>query len=313
MSAKSNTTIPIKKLRDIFGDSLQENVTLSSYITARVGGQVDGMVVVHSASELEKTMLHLWELNVPYFLIGGGSNVLVPDDGLRGVVVLNRAHNVKIDSTHTPPSVWAESGAILSSIAHQVALRGLSGLEWAVSIPGTLGGAIYGNAGAFGSDTAANLIMAEILQPSNKITWNSEEMAYGYRTSRLKHSHEPSVILNARLKLSQGNFEAIQAQMDANSAKRRASQPPGASMGSMFKNPPGDYAGRLIEAAGLKGTRIGGAEVSSVHANFFINRENAKAADLYQLIRLVQSKVMETSHIKLELEIELLGNWQDQS
>jgi UDP-N-acetylmuramate dehydrogenase len=246
-------------------------------------------------------------------MIGGGSNVLIPDEGLQGVVVLNRAHTVKIDSAHAPPTVWAESGAIFSSIAHQVALRGLSGLEWAVSIPGTLGGAIYGNAGAFGSDMAANLILAEILQPSGKNTWTSEEMAYGYRISRLKRNHQPVVILSAKLKLSQSIPETVQAQMDANSAKRRGSQPPGASMGSMFKNPPGDYAGRLIEAAGLKGTRIGGAEVSSVHANFFINRENAKATDLYQLIRLVQSKVMETSQVMLELEVELLGNWQDKS
>ena len=189
----------------------------------------------------------------------------------------------------------------------------MSGLEWAATIPGTIGGAVYGNAGAFGSDTATSLIMAEILQPSGKITWTSEELAYGYRTSRLKRSHEPAIILSAKLKLSQSTPEAVQAQMDANSAKRRESQPPGASMGSMFKNPPGDFAGRLIEAAGLKGTKIGGAEVSSVHANFFINKENAKAADLYQLIRLVQSKVMETSQVMLELEVELLGNWQDQS
>jgi UDP-N-acetylmuramate dehydrogenase len=313
MSVKTIPSLPIKKLRDVFGESLQENVTMSSYTTARVGGRVDGLVVVHGALELEKTVQLLWDLNVPFYVIGGGSNVLAPDAGLRGVVVLNRAHTVKIDTTHNTPAVWAESGAIFSSIAHQVALRGLSGLEWAATIPGTVGGAIYGNAGAFGSDMSSTLILAEILQPSGKITWTTEEMAFAYRSSRLKRNHEPAVILSAKLKLSQSTTEAVQAQMDAFSAKRRGSQPPGASMGSIFKNPPGDYAGRLIEAAGLKGTKIGGAEVSSVHANFFINRENATAADLYQLIRLVQSKVMETSQVMLELEVELLGNWQDQA
>jgi UDP-N-acetylmuramate dehydrogenase len=311
MSTGTRKTIPIKKLRDIFGEQLQENVTMSSYTTARIGGRVDGLVVVHSAAELEKMVQQLWDLDIPYYLIGGGSNVLIPDEGLRGIVILNRAHTVKIDSTHISPTVWAESGAIFSSISHQVALRGLSGLEWAASVPGTLGGAVYGNAGAFGSDMNSSLILAEILQPSGKITWTSEEMEYGYRTSRLKRNHEPAIILAAKLQLSQSTIEDVQAQMGSFSAKRRGSQPPGASMGSMFKNPPGDYAGRLIEAAGLKGTRIGGAEVSSVHANFFINRENAKAADLYQLIRLVQSKVMETSHVQLELEVELLGNWQE--
>ena len=311
MTVKSSSPLPIKKLRDVLGESLQENVHMSSYTTARIGGQVDGLVVVHSALELEKTVRLLWDLDVPCFLVGGGSNILVSDEGLRGVVVLNRAHTVKIDTTHTPPTVWAESGAILSGIAHQVALRGLSGLEWGATVPGTIGGAIYGNAGAFDSDMKSALIMADILQPTGKITWTSAEMEYGYRTSRLKRSHEPAIILSAKLQLSQSSSEQIQAQMDAFSVKRRGSQPPGASLGSMFKNPPGDYAGRLIEAAGLKGTKIGGAEVSSVHANFFINRENAKAADLYQLIRLVQSKVMETSHVQLELEVELLGNWQD--
>jgi len=311
MTDNKRTPFPIKKLRDVFGESLQENVAMSSYTTARVGGQVDGLVVVHSAPELEKTIRFLWDMDIPYYLIGGGSNVLVPDAGLSGLVVLNRAHTVKIDSSQNSPTVWAETGAILSSIAHQVALRGLGGLEWAASVPGTLGGAVYGNAGALGSDLSKSLILAEILQPSGRITWTCEEMDYGYRTSRLKRSRDKSVILSAKLSLSQSTVEKVQAQMDAFSAKRRGSQPPGASMGSMFKNPPGDYAGRLIEAAGLKGTRIGGAEVSSVHANFFINRENARAADLYQLIRLVQSKVMETSHIQLELEVELLGNWQD--
>ena len=311
MSHKTRQPIPMDKLRDIFGSALQENVSMSNYTTARVGGQVDGLLVVHSAAELENAVLNLWDLDVPFYVIGSGANVLVSDQGLDGIVILNRAHTIKIDTTHTPPTVWAESGAIFGSVARQAALRGLSGLEWANSVPGTVGGAVYGNAGAFGSDVNTSLIMAGILQRSGKTIWTCEEMAYGYRTSRLKRSKEPAIILDAKMKLSQSTVEAVQAQMEAFSAKRRSTHPPGASMGSMFKNPPGDHAGRLIEAAGLKGTVIGGAEVSPVHANFFINRENAKAADYYHLIRLVQSKVMETSNVQLELEVELLGDWQN--
>jgi len=299
----------MNKLRDVFGEALQENVPMSSYTTARVGGPVQGLLVVHSAAEMEKTIRALWDLEVPYTIIGGGSNVLVPDNGLRGVVVLNRAHTVKIDTNHTPPSVWAESGTILSALAHQVALRGLSGLEWAISVPGTVGGAVYGNAGAFGVDIAHSILLADILQQSGKETWSSQDMDYGYRTSRLKKTPTPTVILSAKFNLTPSSIEAIQAKMDANSAQRKNTQPPGASMGSIFKNPPGDYAGRLIETAGLKGKRIGGAEVSSVHANFFVNKENAKAADLYHLIRFVQSKVLEASGVQLELEVELLGEW----
>jgi UDP-N-acetylmuramate dehydrogenase len=250
-------------------------------------------------------------MEIPFYVIGSGANVLISDEGLRGIVILNRAHTVKVEAEHTPPCVWAESGAIFSSVARQAALRGLSGLEWATAIPGTLGGAVYGNAGAFGGSVKNSLILAEILQPSGKVIWTCAEMEYDYRSSRLKRNHEPVVILAAKMSLTHSSAETVQSQMEAFSAKRRATQPPGASMGSMFKNPPGDHAGRLIEAAGLKGTKVGGAEVSSVHANFFINRENATASDLYKLIRLVQSKVMETSNVKLELEIELLGNWQE--
>jgi UDP-N-acetylmuramate dehydrogenase len=311
MKNKTGKTIPINKLREIFGEALQENVAMHSYTTARVGGIVDGLLVVHSAAELEHAASTFWQMDVPFYVIGSGANVLVPDHGLQGIVILNRAHTVKIEAEQTQPTVWAESGAIFSSVARQAALRGLGGLEWACAIPGTVGGAVYGNAGAFGSNVANSLILAEILQPAGKIVWTCAEMEYDYRSSRLKRNHEPAVILAAKMILNHSTAETVQAQMEAFSAKRRATQPPGASMGSTFKNPPGDYAGRLIEAAGLKGTRIGGAEVSPIHANFFINRENATAADYYKLIRLVQSKVLETANIKLDLEIELLGNWQD--
>ena len=298
-------------LHDIFGDKLKENVAMSGYTTARVGGKVDALVMIRNSADLEHAVSHLWQANIPFYVIGSGANVLVPDQGLHGVVLINRANAIQIEAESNPPSVRAESGAIFSSVARQVALRGFSGLEWACAIPGTVGGAVYGNAGAFGGDVSSSLILAEILQPNGKVVWSREEMQYAYRSSRIKRSHEPAIVLAAKMALSHSDAASVQAQMDAFSAKRRSTQPPGASMGSMFKNPPGDHAGRLIEAAGLKGTRIGGAEVSTVHANFFVNDENATAADPYKLIRLVQSKVMEIANVELELEVELLGDWQD--
>ena len=147
---------------------------------------------------------------------------------------------------------------------------GLAGFEWAASLPGSLGGAIYGNAGAFDGDIAGNLISLELVHRQNgRQVWPVEKMEYGYRTSVLKRDHPPVVILSAKLALSHGDAQAIRIKMDQFSEQRRENQPPGASMGSMFKNPAGDKAGRLIEAAGLKGRRIGNAEISSQHANYF--------------------------------------------
>ncbi len=303
--------LPLSALRDAFGSALQEHVSLSNYTTARAGGPVDALIPANSAAELERAGRLLWDLEVPFWVLGSGSNVLVSDDGLRGVVILNRARNIKIDAKSETPSAWAESGANFSGIARQAALRGLAGLEWAAAIPGTLGGAVYGNAGAFGGDMRANLIVADILHPHGKETWTVEQMAYSYRSSALKRSKARSIILSARLKLEPGDPQTVQAKMDANTERRRASQPPGASLGSMFKNPPGDYAGRLIEAAGLKETRIGDAEVSPVHANFFINHGHATAGEIGQLLRLAQERVYEQSGVKLEPEIELLGYWPE--
>lgn len=306
------TALPLKELREQLGQRLQENVRLANYTAARVGGPADALLVINSADELEKCVKMLWEMKVPFLLLGGGANVLVSDRGFHGVVLLNRAHTIKIHAQNDLPTVWAESGANLGMIARQAALRGLSGLEWANSVPGTLGGAIYGNAGAFDGDMQKNLLMAEILHPQEgKQTWSVEKFAYEYRSSVLKRSATKAVILSATLKLEKSTPQAVKEKMDEFSNRRKQTQPAGASLGSMFKNPPGDYAGRLIEAAGLKGTRVGGVQVSPVHANFFINSEAATASDYRQLIELVRSTVEEKLGVRLELEVELIGDWSD--
>jgi len=304
--------VPLNKLSSRFGNRLQENVMMANYCTARVGGPADAMLIVQNSEELAEVARFLWDENIPFYLFGSGSNILVSDQGLNAVVIINRARSIKVDTHHETPTVWAESGANLGTVARQVALRGLSGLEWAATIPGSVGGAVYGNAGAFGGDVNQNLILANILhRTQGRVSWNNAQMEYTYRSSNLKRNPGQAVILSATFKLMPGNIDEIRQQMERNNAHRRQTQPPGASMGSMFKNPEGDFAGRLIEAAGLKGTRVGGAQVSEIHANFFVNDHKATANDIYQLISRVRKTVFEKFGTHLELEIELLGNWEE--
>lgn len=300
----------LASLRGLFGSRLKENVPLAGYTSARIGGPADVLLDVRSADELAQAVQALWEMGAPFTLLGGGSNVLVSDRGVRGVTLLNRARAVRFEAKAEPPLVRAESGATLNDIAQRAARQGLGGLEWAASVPGSLGGAVYGNAGAFGGDMAGNLVSVEVLHRQHgRQTWPVEKMEYGYRTSILKRERQSVVILSAALKLARGDVEAIRAKMAENGERRRRTQPPGASMGSMFKNPSGDKAGRLIEAAGLKGTRVGGAEISALHANFFLNTDQTRAADMKALLDLAQKTVFEKFGVLLEPEIELVGEW----
>ncbi|MBE3038045.1 MAG: UDP-N-acetylmuramate dehydrogenase [Chloroflexi bacterium] len=300
----------LSDLRSTFGDRLQENVPLSGYTAARIGGPADALVFVRSADELAHAAEKLWKMDVPFLLLGGGSNVLVSDKGVRGVVIINRARLVKFALQAEPPSVHAESGVTPNDIAQRAARLGLAGFEWAAGVPGSLGGAVYGNAGAFDGDIAGNLISLELIHRQHgRQVWPMEKMEYGYRTSVLKREHPPALILSAQLALSHGDPQAIRAKMEQFSERRRDTQPPGASMGSMFMNPTGEKAGRLIEAAGLKGRRIGNAEISTQHANFFINHGQTRAEDIEALIELARITVAEKFGVKLELEVELIGEW----
>ncbi|MCL4560516.1 MAG: UDP-N-acetylmuramate dehydrogenase [Chloroflexi bacterium] len=304
--------LPMDDLRNTFGLRLQENVPMAHYTTSQVGGHADVLLPVHTADEMADTVAQLWEMGIDFAILGGGSNVLISDKGIRGLVVLNRARNVKIDIHSQQPAVWAESGANLGAMARQLALRGLSGLEWSAAIPGTVGGAVYGNAGAFGSDIRSCLLLAEILHPKlGKVSWPVEQFDYAYRSSILKRECSCAVILAAKFQLAQSTPTEVKSRIDANAAKRRQTQPPGATIGSMFKNPPGDFAGRLIDAAGLKGQSVGDAEISTIHANFFILGGSATASDILRLIRMAQEAVLKTNRVHLELEIELLGEWDE--
>ncbi|MBN8655263.1 MAG: UDP-N-acetylmuramate dehydrogenase [Anaerolineae bacterium] len=303
-----NTAFAVDVLRRKFGDAVQENVSLAPYTSARIGGPADVLITVQSADELADAMQLIWEHELPYYILGGGSNVLVSDSGFRGVVVLDRAKEVRFEAGDQP-TVWCEAGVIIANLAKRCASKGLAGLEWSATVPGTVGGAVYGNAGAFGGDMTHNLIWAEMLTKNGREKVSLEQMGYGYRTSVLKRGEMNGIVLSALLKLKNSSKEEVSAKIEQFSERRKATQPPGASMGSMFKNPEGDFAGRLIESAGLKGTRIGNAEISTVHGNFFINHGETKAEDIRALVSLVQKTVFEKFNVKLELEVELVGNW----
>lgn len=295
-------------LRAVFGERLQENVLLAPYTSARIGGPADALIIVKSADELAEAAANLWEMGAPYFIFGGGSNVLVSDRGVRGAVILNRAKDARFEAGGQP-KVRAESGVVFSNLANRCAARGLSGLEWAATIPGTIGGAVYGNAGAFGGEVAGSLVEAELLTERGRETWPVEKMGYAYRASALKRGGLKAVILAATFGLKNAAAAEVSATIGQFVQRRKSTQPPGASMGSMFKNPPGDFAGRLIEAAGLKGVHIGNAEISPVHGNFFVNHGETKASDVRALIELAQKRVKDEFGVALELEIELIGEW----
>lgn len=302
--------IPMDSLRELFGSKLQENVSMADYTTARVGGDVPALISIHTLDDLKQAATTLWDLSVPFILLGSGANILISDRGLDAIVLHNRAHNVKIDTLSDQPSIFAESGAILSNVARQSALRGLSGLEWAAPVPGTVGGAVYGNAGAHDGDMSTSIEMATILHKNGKTEdWPVEKLDYQYRSSVLKREKMPVVILSAVFKADRTSRDEAWEKIKQFQAHRRKTQPPGASLGSMFKNPEDDFAGRLIEATGLKGRRVGRAMVSPIHANFILNLEGASAKDIWKLMNIVQETVYEKFGIHLEPEIELLGEF----
>jgi UDP-N-acetylmuramate dehydrogenase len=303
------------KLRAALGERLKENEPLAKYTSARIGGPAEFLIFAENADELAEQVRAARQLGLRYCVLGGGSNVLVSDAGVRGLVIVNRARQVEFRDSGDPPTVWAESGANFGQLARQCAARGLCGLEWAATVPGTVGGAVYGNAGAHGGDIARTLRMAEILQHDDSVRqWAIEELSFGYRTSALKRhaARADNVVLAAEFVLTRCDPLTAQTRIEEFAAQRRRTQPPGASIGSMFKNPREDYAGRLIEAAGLKGKRIGNVEISTRHANFFVNLGECRAADVFALIHLAHDAVKNKFGVDLELEVELVGEWGGQ-
>lgn len=301
-------------LRDRFGRRLRRGELLARHTTLGVGGPADLWVTVNTPSELAEAVRLAWRRSLPCLVLGCGANLLVSDKGVRGLVIHNRCRQVRLEEGD-PPRLLVESGVLLTSLVRRLADWGLSGLEWAVGIPGTLGGAVVNNAGAYGHCMADSLVRAQVVLPGAEPIWQGVEwFEYAYRSSRLKQKHPDAaggVVLQAELALSRRPRTELAGRLAEYAAWRRASQPSGASAGSMFKNPGGDYAGRLIEAAGLKGTRVGNAQISPLHANFFINLGHATAADFMALIERARQGVKAQFGVDLELEIQLAGEWDE--
>ena len=292
-------------LRLAFGERVLFEEPLSRHSSARIGGPAEAFLAARSVHDLAEAAQIAWEYDVPLCILGGGANILISDAGIRGLVVHNRAEGLHFDGTQ----VLAESGVSTISVARRSVKRGLAGFEWAAGIPGTIGGAVFGNAGAHGGDMAGVVVYADVITPEGERRLSNADLAFEYRSSILKREPQRAVVLRVLLQLEAGDPDVLNARLEEFRDYRRRTQPPGATIGSMFKNPPGDYAGRLIDAAGLKGTRIGGAEISTKHGNFFLNVGDANASDVRALAELARREVREQFGVELELEIELVGEW----
>lgn len=304
------TTSPLYPALEIIPDlTVHYREPLARFTAARLGGPADVLAIAHSRAALLQTVLWAHGENLPWIILGGGANVLVSDLGYRGLVIINESKQVSINAE--TGEVFADSGVTLTPLARRCIHQGLKGFEWAVSVPGSIGGAVVNNAGAHGGNTSKSLQQATILDLQTSSTpqiWAVEKFAYDYRYSIIKGQRRRYVVLDATLQLDPGHHPAELVKIaDDFVAYRKSTQPPGASLGSMFKNPPGDYAGRLIEAAGLKGHQIGGVQISPVHANFFTNVAQGTAADYTRLIDYAQQIVVEKFGVHLELEIERIG------
>jgi UDP-N-acetylmuramate dehydrogenase len=308
------TVQTVERLRQIFGDQLHVNESLARHTTARVGGPAELFLTVTSAEQLLTAVEMAYGAGVDYFVLGGGSNVLIADSGISGLVILNRARKVSFRHSGAGVVCTAESGANLSALARQCIGNGLSGLEWAIGVPGTVGGAVAGNAGAHGADMDGVLLAATVWEPGFGVrVYDRADMGYAYRDSVLKRDQGAGrprrIVLSAELRLRPEAVDILMARADGFNAHRKGSQPGGASVGSMFKNPENYYAGYLIDTAGLKGFRVGNAVISEKHANFFINEGEASAEDVRLLIAEAWNTVREKFGIEMELEVELAGDW----
>ncbi|HOV48337.1 MAG TPA: UDP-N-acetylmuramate dehydrogenase [Anaerolineae bacterium] len=302
---KADAEVRLETLARQLGAVAERQGRLARYSMAGIGGPAELLVTAPDRETLVQAILGARALELPVWVFGGLTNCLICDAGLPGVVVLNHARGYRFEG-HS--RLHAEAGALVAPMARAALQRGLGGLTWAVGLPGTVGGMVVNNAGAFGGETATVLLSAELLSPAGEIVQVEPAwLEFTYRRSRLKGSQEGWVVLSAVFQLRPAEAAQLQAKAEEYTARRQRAQPPGRTLGSTFKNPPGDYAGRLIEAAGLKGRRVGGVVISPQHANFFVNEGDGTAADYLALICLAQAEVERQFGVRLEPEIEFFG------
>ena len=291
-----------------------EHELLSRRTSWRIGGPADYYLVAKTREQLVGALRAAWECETPVFLFGAGSNLLVGDGGIRGLVIENWTQDVTTldEQPGARLLVRIESGMPLARAAHRFSKAGWRGLEWAVGIPGTLGGAVVSNAGAHGGTTSDIARSVETLsQEDGLVVLDPDQVGFGYRTSHFQRLWRTAggcpAILSVDLELTPETPEKLMTLIAEHTAYRRATQPTQPSSGSVFKNPPGGSAGRLIDQCGLKGHRIGDAQISEKHGNFIVNRGHAQAAEVEALIAIARARVQAEFGIVLETEIELVG------
>lgn len=309
------------------GIQIERNQPLAPFTSLKVGGAAEYFASVQRVDSLIKLVRWARSVDLPYLILGGGSNVLISDAGIKGLVIQNRCRQVRVDDPpccdypqDLRPFLFAESGAAMAGLARTSINAGLAGLEWAVSVPGTVGGAVINNAGAHGGEVKDTLWDTLILDEHDEIQeLKPPQLRYDYRSSSLKRGRVVRagfgpVVLSANFRLGPGNRDEMRSKAEGFLAHRRRTQPVEPSLGSTFKNPPGDFAGRLIDAAGLRGHRIGGIEISQTHANFFTNPGgvgSGSAAEVVALMEFVQATILDRFAVNLEPEIQWVGEWTD--
>ena len=280
---------------------------MKEYTTFRVGGEAECLVLIQQEEELAKLIPYLNQIEQDYFILGNGSNLLVGDKGYRGIIMKfdGPMEQIAVEGTH----ITAKAGALLSKVAVAAKDNSLTGLEFAAGIPGSIGGGVVMNAGAYDGEMKQVVESVTVMDGDGQITvLDNDTMEFGYRTSIIKS--RPYIVLEVALKLTEGNREQIGARMEELTNLRRSKQPlEYPSAGSTFKRPEGYYAGKLIMDAGLRGYRIGGAQVADKHCGFVINAGGATAADIREVIEEVQERVRERFHVFLEPEVVFLGDF----
>ena len=294
--------------------------SLAPYSSMRIGGPAEVLATVRRAADLARLAACAQAEGQFPFVLGGGSNTLILDDGVPGLTVLNLCRDIVFEPQPDGVLVRADSGMPLAQLARTTIRKSLTGLEWAVSVPGTVGGAVVGNAGAHGSDTAQHLVAAEVAMPGQGPEWlPARDLDLAYRDSALKRTAArrglpPAPVIRACFRLQPGHPERIRAAAKANLDQRRRSQPVLPSLGSTFRNPPRGFAGALIEQAGCKNLRCGAVGVDTLHANFLVNLGEpgtGRAADVLKLMATVQVRVLNETGIWLRPEIGLAGRGAD--
>lgn len=294
-------------MEELTGAQVTWNAPMDRYTTFRIGGPAEAVYEARDREELARVLAFLRREAIPWRLLGAGSNLLVRDGGVPGVLIVLKGTLASFErAAMNPFLVTAGAGLPVRSIIRRSLADGFTGLEYLAGIPGTVGGAVAMNAGAFGKEIASSLASVSILTASGEVrVMERAELRFRYRQAEFPPE---TVILEAGLNVEPSSSEAVRRRLQTFVQRRKTGQPWGAaSAGSVFKNPPGDFAGRLIEEAGLKGKRIGGAEVSRKHANFIVNTGTATAADVLALMTLARERVHDRHGIQLEAEIQIIG------